>query len=117
MDGKFSVEQTDTKYDMKYNGKTIANIGLTLTDDQIAGGDGSFNIDLTPYQTKTDTSLTTNDKTISGAIKELNTQYKDIAKQIEQGGGGSSKADAITIKDTDNNFTATNVEGALSELF
>ena len=79
LDGKFSVEQTDTKYDMKYNGKTIANIGLTLTDDQIAGGDGSFNIDLSPYQTKTDTSLTTNDKTISGAIKELNTQYKDIA--------------------------------------
>ena len=82
LDGKFSVEQTDTKYDMKYNGKTIANIGLTLTDDQIAGGDGSFNIDLTPYQTKTDTSLTTNDKTISGAIKELNTQYKENAKQL-----------------------------------
>lgn len=31
--------------------------------------------------------------------------------------GGSSEADGITIKDTDNNFTATNVEGALSELF
>ena len=30
---------------------------------------------------------------------------------------GSSDADGITIKDTDNNFTATNVEGALSELF
>ena len=81
LDEKFSVEQTDTKYDMKYNGKTIANIGLTLTEDQIAGGDGSFNIDLTPYQTKTDSSLTTTDKTISGAIKELNTQYKDIANK------------------------------------
>ena len=30
---------------------------------------------------------------------------------------GSSEADGITIKDTNNNFTATNVEGALSELF
>ena len=50
-----------------------------------------------------------------------NSQYKDIAKKvdnIEQGGtGGSTTADGITIKDTGNNFTATNVEGALSELF
>lgn len=30
---------------------------------------------------------------------------------------GSSEADDITIKDTGNNFTATNVEGALLELF
>ena len=74
----FTSEQTDTKYDMKYNGKSIANIGLELEEDQIAGGDGSFNIDLTPYQTKTDTSLTTSNKTISGAINEVNTQCKDI---------------------------------------
>ena len=74
----FTSEQTETKYDMKYNGKSIGSIGIELKENQIAGGDGSFNIDLTPYQTKTDTSLTTTDKTISGAIKELNRQYKDI---------------------------------------
>ena len=74
----FTSEQSETKYDMKYNGKSIGSIGIELKDNQIAGGDGSFNIDLTPYQTKTDTSLTTTNKTISGAIKELNTQYKDI---------------------------------------
>ena len=75
----FTSEQSDTKYDMKYKGKSIGSIGIELEKDQITGGDGSFNIDLTPYQTKTDTSLTTTNKTISGAIKELNTQYKDIA--------------------------------------
>ena len=87
----FTSEQTDTKYDMKYNGKSIANIGLTLTDDQIAGGDGSFNIDLTPYQTKRDTSLSTTDKTIKGAINEINTQCKDIEDTI----GYLSKGDDI----------------------
>ena len=79
----FTSEQSETKYDMKYNGKSIGSIGIELKDNQIAGGDGSFNIDLTPYQTKTDTSLTTTDKTISGAIKELNTQYKDIANGVD----------------------------------
>ena len=74
----FTSEQTETKYDMKYNGKSIGSIGIELKENQITGGDGSFNIDLSPYQTKTDTSLTTTNKTISGAIKELNTQYKDI---------------------------------------
>lgn len=62
-------------------------------------------------------TLTTDAKKIIPAINEVNDKVKDIAKQIEQGGGGSSEADGITIKDTGNNFTATNVEGALSELF
>ena len=73
----FSNEQTDSKYDMKYKGKSIGSINMELTEDQIAGGDGSFNIDLTPYQTKTDTSLTTTNKTISGAINEVNIQCKN----------------------------------------
>lgn len=76
----FSNEQTDTKYDMKYKGKSIGSIDMELTDNQIVGGDGSFNIDLTPYQTKNDDNLTTTNKTISGAINEINTQCKDIAK-------------------------------------
>ena len=77
----FTSEQSDTKYDMKYNGKSIGSINMELTEDKIIGEGGSFNIDLSPYQTKTDTSLTTTSKTISGAIKELNTQYKDIANK------------------------------------
>ena len=71
-------------------------------------------------------------------IETINTQLGDIANKtviednklylvkpdgtkLDEGtdlpSGGSSEADGITIKDTDNNFTATNVEGALSELF
>lgn len=72
-------------------------------------------------------------------IETLNSQFKDIAKKtivegnkiylakndgtkLDEGtalptSSGSSEADGITIKDTNNNFTATNVEGALSELF
>ena len=79
----FTSEQTDTKYDMKYNGKTIGSINIELEEDQITGGDGSFNINLTPYQTKNDDNLTTTNKTISGAINEVNTQCKDIANDVE----------------------------------
>ena len=78
----FTSEQSDTKYDMKYNGKSIGSISMELTEDKIIGEGGSFNIDLTPYQTKTDTSLNTTDKTIKGAINEINTQCKDITKRI-----------------------------------
>ena len=74
----FTSEKTETKYDMKYNGKSIGSINIELEDDQIAGGDGSFNIDLTPYQTKNDDTLTTTNKTIIGGINEVNTQCKDI---------------------------------------
>ena len=83
-------------------------------------------------------TLNTNDKTIIGAINEVNTQCADIAKKtIVEGNkiylaksdgtklddgtelptGGSSEADGITIKDENNNFTSGNVEGALNELF
>lgn len=72
-------------------------------------------------------------------ISDVSSQCKDIAKKtivegnkiylakndgtkLDEGtdlptSSGSSEADGITIKDTNNNFTATNVEGALSELF
>ena len=95
--------------------------------------------DLTGYQKKSDNSLETTSKEIVGAINEVNSQYKDIAKKtivegnkiylakndgtkLDEGtdlptSSGSSEADDITIKDIDNNFTSTNVEGALSELF
>lgn len=84
-------------------------------------------------------TLETEDKRIIGGINEVNRKVKDIAKKtivegnkiylvkadgtkLDEGtdlpaSSGSSEADGITIKDTGNNFTATNVEGALSELF
>ena len=68
---KFSTENTDTKFDIKYDNNSIASIDLLLDDNTVSGEDGTFNIDLTPYQTKEDTSLPTTNKTISGAIKEI----------------------------------------------
>lgn len=62
-------------------------------------------------------TLTTTNKTLIGSINELNTQYKDIVNKIENGGGGSTDANGISIQDIANNFTSTNVEGALAELF
>lgn len=68
---KFSTEKTDNKFDIKYDNSSIASIDLLLDDNTVSGEDGTFNIDLTPYQTKEDTSLPTTNKTISGAIKEI----------------------------------------------
>lgn len=68
---KFSTEKTDTKFDIKYDNNSIASIDLLLDNNTVDGEDGTFNIDLTPYQTKEDTSLPTTNKTISGAIKEI----------------------------------------------
>lgn len=68
---KFTTESTDTKFDIKYDNNSIASIDLLLDNNTVDGEDGTFNIDLTPYQTKEDTSLPTTNKTISGAIKEI----------------------------------------------
>ena len=43
--------------------------------------------DLTGYQKKSDNSLETTSKEIVGAINEVNSQYKEIAKKIENVGG------------------------------
>ena len=79
---KFSTEKTDTKFDIKYDNNSIASIGLVLDDNTISGGDGTFNIDLSPYQTKEDTSLPTTNKTISGAIKEIYARDTMIIKSV-----------------------------------
>lgn len=42
--------------------------------------------DLTGYQKKSDNSLETTSKEVVGAINEVNSQYKDIAKQVENVG-------------------------------
>ena len=93
----FTSEQSDTKYDMKYNGKSIGSIGIELEKDQIAGGDGSFNIDLTPYQTKNDDTLTTTNKTIIGGINEI-------------------KNDIIGNKDTLTTTNKTNIVSSINEV-
>lgn len=59
---------------------------------------------------KWETALETNTKNIAQVTKKVN--------NMGQGGtSGPTTADNITIKDTNNHFTSTNVEGALDELF
>lgn len=59
-----------------------------INNAQLGGGDGS-NVDLSNYQTKSDNTLTTNSKTIVGAINELDTKsikavnYSTIDTTIE----------------------------------
>lgn len=91
-----------------------------------------------PY-TSPDLVIDTNGKSVTKKFDDISSQFKDIAKKtivegnkiylakndgtkLDEGtdlptSSGSSEADDITIKDIDNNFTSTNVEGALSELF
>lgn len=46
--------------------------------------------DLTGYQKKSDNSLETTSKEVVGAINEVNSQFKDIAKKIESGNIGNN---------------------------
>lgn len=91
-----------------------------------------------PY-TSPDLVIDSNGKSNTKKFEEISSQFKNIAKKtivegnkiylakndgtkLDEGtdlptSSGSSEADDITIKDIDNNFTSTNVEGALSELF
>lgn len=60
--------------------------------------------DLTGYQKKSDNSLETTSKEVVGAINEVNSQYKDIAKKIENiGGFDTSKFMYVTkeVEDVD----------------
>lgn len=68
-----------------------------------------------PY-TSPDLVIDSEGKSNTKKFNEVDSQLKQITKQIEQG-TSSNTADNITIKDTNNNFTSTNVEGALLELF
>lgn len=120
-DGFLTKQEVDNKVD-KVNGKGLSTVDFT-----------------TAYETKLKKLENYNDTTIKKDIQTINTQLGDTAKKtiVENGklylvredgtkvdagtdlptSSGSSTADSITIKDTGNNFTATNVEGALSELF
>ncbi len=61
------------------------------------------------------------DAKVRNDLNIVNAQVGQIANKVEKleqgGGSGTSTADSISISDANNNFTSTNVEGALSELF
>ena len=87
-----------------------------------------------PY-TSPDLVIDGNGKSVTTKFSEINTQFNEIAEQVEnigqptqeqinavidkaiQDGKIPSDASELNIIDTNNNFISTNVEGALSELF
>ena len=88
-----------------------------IAEASLSGGE----VDLSTYQTKTDNTLNTTDKTVVGAINEINETMviaEEQAGDITVGGisvGGSSEAKDIIITDVGGYYEATNVEGALQE--
>jgi hypothetical protein len=102
---KISVERLNKMEEGIYNNssqlKDIEGKQIILEKD-----DTSMNgIDDTTHDT-----LTTTDKTIIGGINEVNSQCKDIAKKIEQGGTGGGTAtipDNIVLFQDDNSTETT----------
>lgn len=97
----------------KVNGSILTNLNQEISSSpdlpilkqlieqvkQLQGGD------LTDYQKKEDETLETTSKKVVGAINEVNSQFKDIAKKIEQGGTGDGKGlTQIQITALDNMF-------------
>ncbi len=86
--------------------------GIDGVNQKVASGStgGETGVDLSIYQTKTDNTLNTTNKTVSGAINEINEAMVIAEEQ------SSNKASDITITDTAGNYTSNNVEGALQEV-
>ena len=78
------INQVQMKTDENLVGdnKTIVGAINQLRED-VNSGIGGGTVDLTNYQKKNDETLNTTSKEIVGAINEVNTQCKDIAKQID----------------------------------
>lgn len=80
-------------------------------------------VDLTNYQQKTDNTLSTTQKEIPKAINEVNDKINSVKTDLENVviyNPDDTDEDFITadnIAFSDSNFTATNVKGAISELF
>ena len=81
------------------------------------------NVDLTNYQQKTDNTLSTTQKEIPKAINEVNDKINSVKTDLQNVviyNPDDTDEDFITadsIAFSDSNFSATNVKGAISELF
>ena len=78
----FSIEKDDVKVSTFL---LLADVREGLLENTGSSGGGEVTVDLKDYQKKTDNGLETKNKYIVGAINEVNSQFKDIAKQIESG--------------------------------
>lgn len=127
----FSIEKDDVKVSTFL---LLADVreGLLENTGSSGGstGGGEVTVDLSNYYKKNETY----------SKAQIDSQFKDIAyktvvennklylvksdgtkidegTELPTGGGSSTDADGITIKDENNHFDAANVEGALNELF
>lgn len=66
--------------------------------------------DLTGYQKKSDNSLETTSKEVVGAINEVNSQFKDIAKQISNIKTEVEVTKDITVLTNDNTYIPTTAQ-------
>ena len=95
---------------------TITQVNQAIDNAQLGGGE----VDLSGYVTKETGNAnqitfadgqTFQAKLDNGALKG------NKGDKGDKGDPGSTEASGVSIQDTANNFTATNVEGALAELF
>ena len=63
------------------------------------------------------TNWGTGDRITAAKLNKMEAAIDGVNKKVASGGTGSTQASGVSIQDTANNFTATNVEGALAELF
>lgn len=73
----FSIEKDDVKVSTFL---LLADVREGLLENTGSSGGGEVTVDLKDYQKKTDNGLETKNKYIVGAINEVNSQCKDIAK-------------------------------------
>lgn len=79
----FSIEKDDVKVSTFL---LLADVREGLLENTGSSGGGEVTVDLKDYQKKTDNGLETKNKYIVGAINEVNSQCKDIAKKVENVG-------------------------------
>lgn len=87
----FTIEKDDVKVStFMLLADVREGIGENTGSSGGSTGGGEVTVDLNDYQKKMDNGLETKNKYIVGAINEVNSQCKDIAKQIESGNIGNN---------------------------
>ena len=106
------------------NGKLyLAKADGTKLDQGTNIPSSTGSVDLTNYQQKTDNTLSTTQKEIPKAINEVNDKINSVKTDLQNvviynpDDTNEDLISADSIAFSDSNFSATNVKGAISELF
>ena len=93
------------------NEVNVATVGYALTTagttEDAFDSQGNYN----------KTTWGTGDRITDVKLNKIEAAIDGVNKKVASGGTGSAQASTVSIQDTANNFTSTNVEGALAELF